>query len=239
MQKKLRSGQYKTKNQFAHDLNLIWDNCLVYNASPTHPLRRNATFMRRKANHLLEFLSDKHESKDLLAQWQLSSSTTSNMPRMSSDVASTSADILSTSSTGTFKGSGGNNNNNNNTNNDKVGAHLGGSGMSIVCFTNWMSICPSLKKALNFRICSRRHLPHQQCQLLNRRVWHRRSMCSNRCRLQHLTHSALRSADHQPLRSSAGGRHVHRMLCYVPVRRFCDMSAMSLLHGSWQPSQSV
>lgn len=131
MQKKLRSGQYKTKNQFAHDLNLIWDNCLVYNASPTHPLRRNATFMRRKANHLLEFLSDKHESKDLLAQWQLSSSTTSNMPRMSSDVASTSADILSTSSTGTFKGSGGNNNNNNNTNNDKVGAHLGGSGMSI------------------------------------------------------------------------------------------------------------
>ena len=116
MQKKLRSGQYKTKNQFAHDLNLIWDNCLVYNASPTHPLRRNATFMRRKANHLLEFLSDKHESKDLLAQWQLSSSTTSNMPRMSSDVASTSADILSTSSTGTFKGSGGNNNNNNNNN---------------------------------------------------------------------------------------------------------------------------
>mgnify|MGYP002714232113 CR=1 FL=1 len=125
MQKKLRSGQYKTKNQFAHDLNLIWDNCLVYNASPTHPLRRNATFMRRKANHLLEFLSDKHESKDLLAQWQLSSSTTSNMPRMSSDVASTSADILSTSSTGTFKGSGGNNNNNNNNisdsfNNSKV-----------------------------------------------------------------------------------------------------------------------
>ena len=71
MQKKLRSGQYKTKNQFAHDLNLIWDNCLVYNASPTHPLRRNATFMRRKANHLLEFLSDKHESKDSVSYTHL------------------------------------------------------------------------------------------------------------------------------------------------------------------------
>lgn len=34
MQKKLRSGQYRTKAQFAADLNLIWDNCLLYNASP-------------------------------------------------------------------------------------------------------------------------------------------------------------------------------------------------------------
>jgi hypothetical protein len=34
MQKKLRSGQYKTKAQFAADLSLIWDNCLTYNASP-------------------------------------------------------------------------------------------------------------------------------------------------------------------------------------------------------------
>ncbi|WFD21042.1 hypothetical protein MCAP1_003297 [Malassezia caprae] len=69
MQKKLRSGQYKTKAQFAHDLNLIWDNCLVYNASPQHPLRRNATYMRKKSNHLLEFLSEKNDTKDLLSQW--------------------------------------------------------------------------------------------------------------------------------------------------------------------------
>ncbi|WFD24723.1 Transcriptional activator spt7 [Malassezia equina] len=77
MQKKLRSGQYKTKAQFAHDLNLIWDNCLVYNASPVrflfsqqqHPLRRNATYMRKKSNHLLEFLSEKNDTKDLLSQW--------------------------------------------------------------------------------------------------------------------------------------------------------------------------
>ena len=73
MQKKLRGGCYKTKSQFAHDLNLIWDNCLVYNASPTHPLRRNATFMRKKANHLLEFLSDKNDTQDLLSQWQSAS----------------------------------------------------------------------------------------------------------------------------------------------------------------------
>lgn len=75
MQKKLRGGCYKTKSQFAHDLNLIWDNCLVYNASPTHPLRRNATFMRKKSNHLLEFLSDKNDTQDLLSQWQSTSHT--------------------------------------------------------------------------------------------------------------------------------------------------------------------
>lgn len=74
MQKKLRGGSYKTKHQFAHDLNLIWDNCFLYNASPTHPLRRNAAFMRKKANHLLGFLSDKNDTQDLLTQWQSATS---------------------------------------------------------------------------------------------------------------------------------------------------------------------
>lgn len=69
MQKKLKSGQYKNKPQFQHDLDLIWDNCLLYNASPQHPLRRNATLMRKKANHLLEFLSEKSEIKDMLTHW--------------------------------------------------------------------------------------------------------------------------------------------------------------------------
>ena len=76
MQKKLRSGQYKTKAQFAHDLNLIWDNCFLYNASPQHPLRRNATFMRKKADHLLEFLSDKNDTKDLISHWHPSTTST-------------------------------------------------------------------------------------------------------------------------------------------------------------------
>lgn len=70
MQKKLKSGQYKNKAQFQHDLDLIWDNCLLYNASPQHPLRRNATLMRKKANHLLGFLSEKSEIKDMLTHWQ-------------------------------------------------------------------------------------------------------------------------------------------------------------------------
>ncbi|PKI85861.1 Transcriptional activator spt7 [Malassezia vespertilionis] len=69
MQKKLKSGQYKNKAQFSADLDLIWNNCLVYNASPQHPLRRNATFMRKKSNHLLEFLSEKNDTKDLLSHW--------------------------------------------------------------------------------------------------------------------------------------------------------------------------
>ncbi|WFC95889.1 Transcriptional activator spt7 [Malassezia brasiliensis] len=70
MQKKLKSGQYKNKAQFQGDLDLIWDNCLLYNASPQHPLRRNATMMRKKANHLLEFLSEKGDIKDILSHWQ-------------------------------------------------------------------------------------------------------------------------------------------------------------------------
>ncbi|WFD00206.1 hypothetical protein MYAM1_002954 [Malassezia yamatoensis] len=70
MQKKLKSAQYKNKAQFQHDLNLIWDNCFLYNASPTHPLRRSAAQMRKKANHLLEFLSEKSEIKDMLSHWQ-------------------------------------------------------------------------------------------------------------------------------------------------------------------------
>lgn len=69
MQKKVKSAQYKNKKQFAHDLNLIWDNCLLYNSDPTHPLRRNVQFMRKKANHLLEFISDKSDVKIALGQW--------------------------------------------------------------------------------------------------------------------------------------------------------------------------
>lgn len=70
MQKKLKSGQYKNKSQFQGDLDLIWDNCLLYNASPQHPLRRNASMMRKKANHLLGFLSEKGDIKDILSHWQ-------------------------------------------------------------------------------------------------------------------------------------------------------------------------
>lgn len=79
MQKKLKAGQYKNKKQFNHDLNLIWDNCLLYNSDPSHPLRRNVQFMRKKANHLLEFISDKSDVKDVLVQWGISERTTASI----------------------------------------------------------------------------------------------------------------------------------------------------------------
>ncbi|KAK0549336.1 Transcriptional activator spt7 [Tilletia horrida] len=61
MQKKVKAGSYKNKKQFAHDLDLIWDNCLTYNSEP---------FMRKKANHLLDFVADKSDVKDVLSQWE-------------------------------------------------------------------------------------------------------------------------------------------------------------------------
>ncbi|GAA94996.1 uncharacterized protein L969DRAFT_284974 [Mixia osmundae IAM 14324] len=56
--KKVKGQQYKDKQAFADDLNLIWNNCLLYNSLPTHPLRRSAQLLRQKSNQLLEFISD-------------------------------------------------------------------------------------------------------------------------------------------------------------------------------------
>lgn len=86
--KKVKTRMYKTKAEFKDDLDLIWDNCLLYNSSPvrpthdapppslerwrltcfcrvrcrfrsqTHPIRNNAIQMKRKADHHLEFLVD-------------------------------------------------------------------------------------------------------------------------------------------------------------------------------------
>ncbi len=71
MQKKVKANAYRNKKQFAHDLDLIWDNCLVYNSDPAHPLRRNVQFMRKKANHLLHYIHDKHDAKDALREWEI------------------------------------------------------------------------------------------------------------------------------------------------------------------------
>ncbi|EJT96990.1 hypothetical protein DACRYDRAFT_119786 [Dacryopinax primogenitus] len=61
MVKKVKNRVYENKAQFATDLNLIWDNCLTYNSEPTHPLRRQAQLMRRKADHVLERINDRGE----------------------------------------------------------------------------------------------------------------------------------------------------------------------------------
>ena len=43
MSKKVRTKQYRNKAEFVADLNLIWDNCLTYNA---HPVRSHASSFR-------------------------------------------------------------------------------------------------------------------------------------------------------------------------------------------------
>ncbi|KAH7099858.1 hypothetical protein BKA62DRAFT_831355 [Auriculariales sp. MPI-PUGE-AT-0066] len=61
MSKKVKQRQYKSKEDFAHDLSLIWDNCLKYNVGKDHYLRGCAFRMRAKASKLLERVSDRIE----------------------------------------------------------------------------------------------------------------------------------------------------------------------------------
>lgn len=56
MTKKLKAVQYKSKQEFVTDLNLIWDNCLKYNANPDHFLRRHALFMRKETEKLVPLI---------------------------------------------------------------------------------------------------------------------------------------------------------------------------------------
>jgi len=58
MTKKLKQLNYKSKKEFVEDLNLIWDNCLRYNADLQHPLRRNANSMRKEAEKLVPLIPD-------------------------------------------------------------------------------------------------------------------------------------------------------------------------------------
>lgn len=56
MTKKLKGYQYKSKQEFVTDLNLIWSNCLNYNANPEHFLRRHALFMRKETEKLVPLI---------------------------------------------------------------------------------------------------------------------------------------------------------------------------------------
>ena len=58
MTKKLKTLAYKSKSEFVADLNLIWDNCLKYNADITHILRRKANSMRKEAEKLVPLIPD-------------------------------------------------------------------------------------------------------------------------------------------------------------------------------------
>ena len=58
MAKKLKGLMYKSKQEFVDDLNLIWANCLKYNANPEHYLRRHALFMRKETEKLIPLIPD-------------------------------------------------------------------------------------------------------------------------------------------------------------------------------------
>ena len=56
MTKKLKLFHYKSKNDFVDDLNLIWSNCLKYNTSSEHFLRKKALFMRKETEKLVPLI---------------------------------------------------------------------------------------------------------------------------------------------------------------------------------------
>ncbi|GJJ08595.1 hypothetical protein Clacol_002814 [Clathrus columnatus] len=80
MLKHVKSRKYKTKQEFADDLNLIWKNCFKYNSGPVsdshrlcmttrylslheeHVLRGCATRLSRKTEHLLAHVSDRPDN---------------------------------------------------------------------------------------------------------------------------------------------------------------------------------
>ena len=62
--KKIKAKLYQNKKSFANDLNQIWTNCLIYNTDPSHPLRANATHLRKKSEQLLEFVPDSPNDDD-------------------------------------------------------------------------------------------------------------------------------------------------------------------------------
>ena len=58
MMKKLKQLVYKSKKEFVDDLMLIWANCLKYNSTPDHPLRKKALYMRKETEKLVPLIPD-------------------------------------------------------------------------------------------------------------------------------------------------------------------------------------
>lgn len=56
--KKLKSLSYNSKQEFADDLMLIWNNCLTYNADPKHYLRAHAIAMQKRTQKLIPTIPD-------------------------------------------------------------------------------------------------------------------------------------------------------------------------------------
>ena len=58
MTKKLKQCAYHSKQEFVDDLGLIWANCLKYNSSADHPLRKHAVFMRKESEKLVPLIPE-------------------------------------------------------------------------------------------------------------------------------------------------------------------------------------
>ena len=58
MTKKLKALQYRSKQDFVDDLNLIWANCLKYNTNPEHFLRKHALYMRKETEKLVPLIPE-------------------------------------------------------------------------------------------------------------------------------------------------------------------------------------
>ncbi|KAI9448499.1 hypothetical protein H4582DRAFT_2069030 [Lactarius indigo] len=64
MGKKSEQKQYKSKKEFKDNLNLIWSNCFVYNATENQPLHLCAMLLKAKAEHLLKYIINSKEHTD-------------------------------------------------------------------------------------------------------------------------------------------------------------------------------
>ena len=58
MTKKLKQLTYQSKAEFVDDLKLVWSNCLKYNSSADHPIRKHALFMRKETEKLVPLIPD-------------------------------------------------------------------------------------------------------------------------------------------------------------------------------------
>jgi transcriptional activator SPT7 len=58
MTKKLKQLAYASKAEFIDDLGRIWQNCLTFNSTPDHPMRKHALFMRKEMDKLVPLIPD-------------------------------------------------------------------------------------------------------------------------------------------------------------------------------------
>ncbi|PTU21742.1 hypothetical protein P175DRAFT_0198168 [Aspergillus ochraceoroseus IBT 24754] len=58
MTKKLKALQYKSKQEFVDDINLIWANCFKYNTTQDHFLRKHAIYMKKETEKLVPLIPE-------------------------------------------------------------------------------------------------------------------------------------------------------------------------------------